>query len=90
MFLKVLLHVWQIGHKNCHAILELFLKAISLPCKLKHASFCRPTLQEERKIVIKNGRHPVIDVLLGEQDQYVPNSTDLSVSTTLRQKMSKR
>ncbi|EAW95861.1 mutS homolog 3 (E. coli), isoform CRA_a, partial [Homo sapiens] len=38
----------------------------------------KPTVQEERKIVIKNGRHPVIDVLLGEQDQYVPNNTDLS------------
>lgn len=49
--------------------------------KLKHTSFCRPTVQEERKIIIKSGRHPVIDVLLGEQDQYVPNSTDLSVST---------
>lgn len=42
--------------------------------------FYRPTVQEERKIIIKNGRHPVIDVLLGEQDQYVPNSTNLSVS----------
>ncbi|VCX40449.1 unnamed protein product, partial [Gulo gulo] len=49
-----------------------------MPSKLKHASFGRPTLQEERKIVIKNGRHPVIDMLLGEQDQYVPNSTNLS------------
>ncbi|XP_006889950.1 PREDICTED: DNA mismatch repair protein Msh3 [Elephantulus edwardii] len=38
--------------------------------------FCRPTVQEGRKIIIKNGRHPVIDVLLGEQ--YVCNSTDLS------------
>ncbi|XP_037065411.1 DNA mismatch repair protein Msh3 isoform X6 [Peromyscus leucopus] len=38
----------------------------------------RPTLQEEKKIIIKNGRHPMIDVLLGEQDQFVPNSTSLS------------
>ena len=44
--------------------------------------FFRPTLQEEKKIIIKNGRHPMIDVLLGEQDQFVPNSTSLSVSTT--------
>lgn len=43
--------------------------------------FFRPTLQEEKKIIIKNGRHPMIDVLLGEQDQFVPNSTNLSVST---------
>lgn len=44
--------------------------------------FFRPTLQEEKKIIIKNGRHPMIDVLLSEQDQFVPNSTSLSVSTT--------
>uniref|UniRef100_A0A8C9LBH6 DNA mismatch repair proteins mutS family domain-containing protein n=1 Tax=Pavo cristatus TaxID=9049 RepID=A0A8C9LBH6_PAVCR len=31
-----------------------------------------------QEIIIKNGRHPVIDVLLGEQDQYVPNTTNLS------------
>lgn len=34
----------------------------------------------QQEIIIKNGRHPVIDVLLGEQDQYVPNTTNLSVS----------
>lgn len=50
----------------------------SLAKVAKQGVYCRPTLQEERKILIKNGRHPVIDVLLGEQDQFVPNSTDLS------------
>ncbi|NWH64260.1 MSH3 protein, partial [Geococcyx californianus] len=40
--------------------------------------FCRPIVQDNRReIIIKNGRHPVIDVLLGEQDQYVPNTTNL-------------
>nr|XP_031303217.1 DNA mismatch repair protein Msh3 isoform X6 [Camelus dromedarius] len=50
----------------------------SLAKVTKQGDYCRPTLQEERKIIIKNGRHPVIDILLGEQDQYVPNSTNLS------------
>ncbi|XP_045427627.1 DNA mismatch repair protein Msh3 isoform X2 [Pipistrellus kuhlii] len=50
----------------------------SLAKVAKQGDYCRPTLLEERKIIIKNGRHPVIDVLLGEQDQYVPNSTNLS------------
>uniref|UniRef100_A0A5F9DLN4 DNA mismatch repair protein MSH3 n=1 Tax=Oryctolagus cuniculus TaxID=9986 RepID=A0A5F9DLN4_RABIT len=50
----------------------------SLTKVAKQGNYCRPALQEERKIIIKNGRHPVIDVLLGEQDQYVPNSTNLS------------
>uniref|UniRef100_A0A8I5N757 DNA mismatch repair protein MSH3 n=1 Tax=Papio anubis TaxID=9555 RepID=A0A8I5N757_PAPAN len=49
-----------------------------LDCSAEWLDFLEPTVQEERKIIIKNGRHPVIDVLLGEQDQYVPNSTDLS------------
>lgn len=61
-----------------------FLKCFFQAYKLKHACFYRPTVQEERKIIIKNGRHPVIDVLLGEQDQYVPNSTNLSVSNIIR------
>ena len=43
-------------------------------------SFSRPeVLEVERQIVIQEGRHPVIDVLLGEQDQYVPNDTQLQV-----------
>ncbi|XP_066237855.1 DNA mismatch repair protein Msh3 isoform X2 [Saccopteryx leptura] len=50
----------------------------SLAKVAKQGNYCRPTLQKERKIIIKNGRHPVIDVLLREQGQYVPNSTNLS------------
>ncbi|XP_037065410.1 DNA mismatch repair protein Msh3 isoform X5 [Peromyscus leucopus] len=50
----------------------------SLAKVAKQGNYCRPTLQEEKKIIIKNGRHPMIDVLLGEQDQFVPNSTSLS------------
>ncbi|KAL2779502.1 DNA mismatch repair protein Msh3 [Daubentonia madagascariensis] len=49
-----------------------------LDCSAEWLDFLEPTVQEEKKIIIKNGRHPVIDVLLGEQDQYVPNSTNLS------------
>ncbi|XP_069483651.1 DNA mismatch repair protein Msh3 isoform X2 [Ambystoma mexicanum] len=45
----------------------------------KQGDYCRPVVQEHsRGILIKNGRHPVIDVLLGEQKQYVPNNTNLS------------
>ncbi|XP_055968438.1 DNA mismatch repair protein Msh3 [Sorex fumeus] len=50
----------------------------SLAKVAKLGNYCRPVVQEEQKIAIKNGRHPVIDVLLGEQEQYVPNNTDLS------------
>lgn len=45
----------------------------------KQGDYCRPIVQEHgREILIKNGRHPVIDMLLGEQKQYVPNSTNLT------------
>ncbi|KAL2092081.1 hypothetical protein ACEWY4_011879 [Coilia grayii] len=51
---------------------------ISLAQVAKENNYCRPELLEaERQIVIRDGRHPVIDVLLGEQDQYVPNDTHL-------------
>uniref|UniRef100_A0A7N9CPX9 DNA mismatch repair protein MSH3 n=1 Tax=Macaca fascicularis TaxID=9541 RepID=A0A7N9CPX9_MACFA len=67
-------------HYLCKAVHHLATVdcIFSLAKVAKQGNYCRPTVQEERKIIIKNGRHPVIDVLLGEQDQYVPNSTDLS------------
>ncbi|KAM6148466.1 DNA mismatch repair protein Msh3 [Erethizon dorsatum] len=67
-------------HSLCKAVHHLATVdcIFSLAKVAKQGDYCRPTLKEERKIVIKNGRHPVIDVLLGEHDQYVPNSTSLS------------
>ncbi|XP_038077644.1 DNA mismatch repair protein Msh3-like [Patiria miniata] len=43
--------------------------------------YCRPVFNEDGpSIHIENGRHPVVDTLLGEQEQYVPNSTALQGS----------
>nr|XP_058916636.1 DNA mismatch repair protein Msh3 isoform X5 [Kogia breviceps] len=66
-------------HSLCKAVHHLATVdcIFSLAKVAKQGDYCRPTLQEERKIIIKNGRHPVIDMLLGDQDQYVPNSTNL-------------
>ncbi|XP_077203599.1 DNA mismatch repair protein Msh3 isoform X3 [Paroedura picta] len=45
----------------------------------KQGDYCRPVIKDDRsEIIIKNGKHPVIDLLLGEQEQYVPNDTYLS------------
>ncbi|XP_075693889.1 DNA mismatch repair protein Msh3 [Rhinoderma darwinii] len=45
----------------------------------KQGDYCRPTVHDHgTEIIIKNGRHPVIDLLLEEQNQYVPNNTSLS------------
>ncbi|XP_054842632.1 DNA mismatch repair protein Msh3 [Eublepharis macularius] len=44
----------------------------------KQGDYCRPVIKDDRsEIMIKNGKHPVIDLLLGEQEQYVPNHTYL-------------
>ncbi|XP_005356562.1 DNA mismatch repair protein Msh3 isoform X1 [Microtus ochrogaster] len=67
-------------HTLCKAVNHLATVdcIFSLAKVAKQGNYCRPILQEEKKIIIKNGRHPMIDVLLGEQDQFVPNSTSLS------------
>ncbi|XP_042678835.1 DNA mismatch repair protein Msh3 isoform X3 [Centrocercus urophasianus] len=50
-----------------------------LDCGAEWLRFLEPVVKDnQQEIIIKNGRHPVIDVLLGEQDQYVPNTTNLS------------
>uniref|UniRef100_H0VIG9 DNA mismatch repair protein MSH3 n=1 Tax=Cavia porcellus TaxID=10141 RepID=H0VIG9_CAVPO len=71
-------------NEHCHSLCKAVRHLATVDCIFslakvaKQGNYCRPTLKEERKILIKNGRHPVIDVLLGEHDQYVPNSTSLS------------
>lgn len=42
---------------------------------------CRPIVKEcEAHIYIKQGRHPVLDTLLPENEQFVPNDTHMDVS----------
>nr|XP_020503102.1 DNA mismatch repair protein Msh3 [Labrus bergylta] len=44
----------------------------------KQGDYCRPEVCEgQHQIVIRDGRHPAIDLLMGEQNQYVPNLTEL-------------
>lgn len=39
-------------------------------------------LEEKSQILITAGKHPVINSLMGDQDQYVPNDTHLQVRTS--------
>ena len=54
-------------------------------CVLLHVwllvlSVFRPEVCEsQRRIGIRDGRHPAIDLLMGEHNQYVPNHTELQV-----------
>ncbi|XP_028434901.1 DNA mismatch repair protein Msh3 isoform X2 [Perca flavescens] len=44
----------------------------------KQGDYCRPEVcVSQRQIMIRDGRHPAIDVLMGEHNQYVPNLTEL-------------
>ncbi|XP_037114435.1 DNA mismatch repair protein Msh3 isoform X1 [Syngnathus acus] len=44
----------------------------------KHGDHCRPEVSDsKRQIMIKNGRHPAIDLLMGDHSQYVPNHVQL-------------
>ncbi|TNN32950.1 DNA mismatch repair protein Msh3 [Liparis tanakae] len=44
----------------------------------KQGDYCRPEVCEgRRQIMIRDGRHPAIDLLMGEHSQYVPNLTEL-------------
>nr|XP_057926954.1 DNA mismatch repair protein Msh3 isoform X2 [Doryrhamphus excisus] len=44
----------------------------------RQGDYCRPELcDSERLIVIRDGRHPAIDLLMGEHSQFVPNHTQL-------------
>ncbi|XP_063309797.1 DNA mismatch repair protein Msh3 [Pelobates fuscus] len=52
---------------------------MSLAEVAKQGDYCRPFVHDSgSQINIKNGRHPVVDLLLEEQTQYVPNSTNLN------------
>ncbi|XP_035385429.1 DNA mismatch repair protein Msh3 isoform X2 [Electrophorus electricus] len=52
----------------------------SLAQVAKENNYCRPEVLEQQScILIQDGRHPVINMLMGDQDQYVPNDTQLQV-----------
>uniref|UniRef100_A0A8C8JUD7 DNA mismatch repair protein MSH3 n=1 Tax=Oncorhynchus tshawytscha TaxID=74940 RepID=A0A8C8JUD7_ONCTS len=61
-----------------------FLQYVSFIHHLQHINFMLLTsiqsgerVDGHRQIVIRDGRHPVIDLLMGEHTQYVPNNTEL-------------
>uniref|UniRef100_A0A7N9APT8 DNA mismatch repair protein MSH3 n=1 Tax=Mastacembelus armatus TaxID=205130 RepID=A0A7N9APT8_9TELE len=44
----------------------------------KQGDYCRPEVCDSQcTIMIRDGRHPAIDLLMGEHNQYVPNHTEL-------------
>ena len=59
--------------------LALIDVVICLAQVAKNRNYARPQLiTEERTLKIEEGRHPIIEVLIGESAQFVPNDTNLS------------
>ncbi|XP_072289429.1 DNA mismatch repair protein Msh3 isoform X2 [Eucyclogobius newberryi] len=70
--------------EHYHAIKRAISHLATMDCLFslaevaKQGEYCRPVVSSsELKIIIRNGRHPIIDRLMGEQSQYVPNDTEL-------------
>ncbi|KAL9986355.1 hypothetical protein ACROYT_G000493 [Oculina patagonica] len=54
----------------------------SLAAVAKQPGFTRPVVKDcEAHIYIKQGRHPVLDSLLPENEQFVPNDTHMNVNS---------
>lgn len=58
--------------ENCRLIAKIDLLS-SFAFLAIHNNYCRPVMDNSRKIEIKEGRHPVIESLMEAGEEYVPN-----------------
>lgn len=63
--------------QNARTLAELDV-LISFALTARHHRYVRPSIDDGNAIIIKDGRHPVIEQNLGIGEQYVPNDTYLS------------
>jgi len=69
----------QFDYQRAVQSLALIDVVICLAQVAKNRNYARPQLiTEERTLKIEEGRHPIIEVLIGESAQFVPNDTNLS------------
>ncbi len=61
---------------NAHAVAALDC-LVSLACVAQENRYTQPEVNESTELIIENGRHPVIEMLLPPGEQYVPNSVTL-------------
>ena len=65
---------------DCTSLCVCACVCVFVPNVLSVFSVFRPEVCEnQRQILIRDGRHPAIDLLMGEHNQYVPNLTELQV-----------
>ncbi len=63
--------------KNAHLIAQLDT-LLSLAVVAESQKYVKPKINDSDRIVIKNGRHPVVETLLPVGETFIPNDTDLS------------
>jgi len=79
--------VRQLVAQNVRAIQQNATSLAELDCLLNFAqvayenNYCKPTITQDDEIVIKDGRHPVVEKLLPAGESFVPNDVYLNNST---------
>lgn len=79
--------VRQIVARNVKAIQQNATQLGELDCLLNFAqvakdnNFCKPIITTDSEIIIKDGRHPVVEKLLPAGESFVPNDVYLNNST---------
>ena len=61
------------------AMLDAF---VSLARVASENGFCRPVLNDKTDMIIRDGRHPVVERMIRAGDQFVPNDTELRADTS--------
>jgi DNA mismatch repair protein MutS len=61
------------------AMLDVF---ISLSRVAAENLFCRPVLNSKYDMIIKDGRHPVVERMIGAGEQFVPNDTEIRAESS--------
>ena len=62
---------------NCRVIAQLDVLSNFAQLSAERG-YCRPSVDDSREIHIKQGRHPVIELMMAPGEEYVPNDLDLS------------
>ncbi len=55
----------------------------SLSYVSEHNGYCRPKINEKGYIHVKNGRHPVVEMMMTGSDPYIPNDINLDKGKNL-------
>ncbi len=57
------------------AVLKTLDALLSLAAAATRGGYVRPTITEDGRLVIENGRHPVVEAEMTGEERFVPNST---------------